>query len=499
MCGLFGVVNYSRAKPDMVSRLVKALADESTSRGTDAGGVAYYGDKGLLTVVKNHKSIKLNGVLDFEDIYKSAIIMGHTRATTQGLATKNQNNHPFMGDIGNYALAHNGVLSNDEDVMSVLKLTDNDVETDSYVLVRMLDQLHGGVVSFETLRDCGEKLGGTYNFTVLDGDGNLWVLRHNNPLVIIDFKELGLIAYASTGDIMMDALNSYYGGSTNFTEYLFERRSVVPFGNFIHTVSGDILKIDRNGGVTRDRFEPSSKVISDPNRKYKYSYYTDAKGVKHWYQTGYNDSYEDDMLNEYATYYRKKEPFIPVVEKKDDITFYNRIFGLDGNNVNSRMVIWNGRELEDVELDSGRYVGECFSNFLGEYIEIPNGYFTVPSRVIRDGITFNELLATVGNYKLSGADFGLFIQTINELLFVFDLIDYIKSRNSKAVAKEIIKLMYLYLYIRTGASIHDTNYSHLEELVYGLWVYTTFVEMYEHMVSFVYYEYYDGEELQEEL
>lgn len=497
MCGLFGIVNYSRAKTDTVSKLVKSLADESTSRGTDAGGLAYYGDKGVLTVVKNHRSIKTNGVLDFEDAYKSAIIMGHTRATTQGLATKNQNNHPFMSVKGEYALAHNGVLSNDDDVMTVLKLESDDVETDSYVLVRMIDQLYDGVISFETLRECGEKLGGTYNFTVIDGEGNLWVVRHNNPLTIIDFKELGLIAYSSTGEIMMDALKTFYGGGSAFTEYLFERTSPVPFGRFIHTVSGDILKIDRTGKVTRERFEPASKIISDPNKKPLFNYYTDTSGKKYWYSSrgnyGSYDDYEDEMLKDYSNYY-KNQSFTPTVKKSDelDVCFYDKLFGSGlGTRVNDRAIIFNGRELEDVDTDSGRYIGEVFSGYRGEYIEFPDEHYTIPRQTILDGLTFEDLSVTKGNFDLKGAEFGKFIGIIKKLESVIDLTEYIKMKLSKTVAKELIKMVYLYAYLRLGAVNDETLYvSTLNDYIYNLWAFQDFSEMYEHMISFIYYEYY---------
>ena len=53
MCGLFGVVNYGGAKPDKIKKLIFELATASETRGTDAGGVAYYTAEDKIRITRN--------------------------------------------------------------------------------------------------------------------------------------------------------------------------------------------------------------------------------------------------------------------------------------------------------------------------------------------------------------------------------------------------------------------------------------------------------------
>ena len=68
-------------------------------------------------------------------------MMGHTRMATQGNCRKNYNNHPFPGRAGGqaFALAHNGVLSNDDILRRKLALPETKIETDSYVAVQLIE------------------------------------------------------------------------------------------------------------------------------------------------------------------------------------------------------------------------------------------------------------------------------------------------------------------------------------------------------------------------
>jgi len=68
--------------------------------------------------------------------------MGHTRHSTQGDKKRNYNNHPFMGRCQNrhFALAHNGVLINEEELKRKFHLPRTQIETDSYVAVQLLQK-----------------------------------------------------------------------------------------------------------------------------------------------------------------------------------------------------------------------------------------------------------------------------------------------------------------------------------------------------------------------
>ena len=112
MCCLFGIYDYGHSlTAAQKKRLVSALAVASEDRGTDATGIAY-NHNGHLTVYKRPYPAHL---MRFKLPDDALCVMGHTRMTTQGDEKHNYNNHPFEGTAGiPFALAHNGVLYNDQ-------------------------------------------------------------------------------------------------------------------------------------------------------------------------------------------------------------------------------------------------------------------------------------------------------------------------------------------------------------------------------------------------
>ena len=123
-------------------------------------------------------------------------LMGHTRMTTQGAASKNFNNHPFPGQAGSqsFALAHNGVLCNDVALRRPQHLPATKIETDSYVAVQFLEK-SGGLCP-DALARMAEALDGTYTITVLDAANTMYFVRGNNPLTIRYLPRLGCYLYA---------------------------------------------------------------------------------------------------------------------------------------------------------------------------------------------------------------------------------------------------------------------------------------------------------------
>ena len=113
MCGLFGFLNYGYGKIKMLSELTNSLAEESAVRGTDATGIAFC-SSGNVSILKESKSAYR---LNFKHSDKINALIGHTRHSTQGSEKKNYNYHPFPGKTQNarFALAHNGVLTNDDE------------------------------------------------------------------------------------------------------------------------------------------------------------------------------------------------------------------------------------------------------------------------------------------------------------------------------------------------------------------------------------------------
>lgn len=238
MCAIFGVLDFrGKLTPAQRRAIFQELADAAQVRGTDASGVAYVQNGAVRIQKAPWPACKMRWRIAPEARY----LMGHTRMTTQGAASKNYNNHPFPGKVGGkaFALAHNGVLCNEEALRRSQRLPATKIETDSYVAVQLLEQ--GGKLCPDALARMAEALDGTFTITVLNDANTVYLIRGNNPLVIRLLPHLGCYLYASTGEILNTALDAL--GLSKL------RQSNIPI------TQGDIMAIDAKGQRTVTRFD----------------------------------------------------------------------------------------------------------------------------------------------------------------------------------------------------------------------------------------------------
>lgn len=236
MCCLFGMIDYGGAFTGRQrTRALSILAAECESRGTDAAGVAYNSNGGLHIYKRPGPAHKLRLRIPNDAL----VIMGHTRMTTQGSERKNYNNHPFPGQAGGvrFALAHNGVLHNDQILRRSLPPTK--IETDSYVAVQLLEK--AGKLCPDSLCRMAEQLEGSFTLTVLDVENTLYLVRGNNPLSVRLFPSLGCYLYASTDEILNMALAALGIPKLAYTD--------------IPTGQGDVMAINAQGRRTVTRFD----------------------------------------------------------------------------------------------------------------------------------------------------------------------------------------------------------------------------------------------------
>ena len=291
MCCLFGLIDTQRhysAKQKV--RMLHALATAAEARGTDATGFAYNNHTtGELTV---NKSPIPGHRLRFRVQDDTVTVMGHTRQTTQGDARQNRNNHPFLGRIGGeqFAFAHNGVIYNDFELREQFALPYTKIETDSYAAVQLLE--HQKALNFDSLRFTAEQLDGSFTFTVLDEADNLYIVKGDNPLYLLRFSKTGLFLYASTREIMFDALQMLS----------MPPREAVK----IDMACGEIVKIDRAGMVTRSTFDDSRLLgwcapppflcVPCPRHRSDGSYVGNLKAVAYAY--GYTPEAIDRLISQ---------------------------------------------------------------------------------------------------------------------------------------------------------------------------------------------------------
>ena len=278
MCCLFGILDYGgKLSRKEKTKILSVLSVACEERGTDATGIAYNsGDS--LRVYKRPLPAHLLWFKIYED---TRAVMGHTRMTTQGSEKYLPNNHPFPGKAGdvNFALAHNGVLSNDKRLRRQYDLPTTKIETDSYIAVQLLEA--AGEISFQSLADMAEKLEGSFTMTMLTDDDTLYVVRGDNPFTLFHFEKLGVYIYASTEPILKTALkqlNLKLGKPTK-----------------IKLDCGEILRIDANGNMTRSQFDDTNIFLG-------YSHWPRWPVQPECWKPATNDSYIND-LKSIAAYY----------------------------------------------------------------------------------------------------------------------------------------------------------------------------------------------------
>ena len=240
MCCLFGIVDHQgRWNTREKRHILSVLATACEERGTDATGIAYCS--------KNHLSIYKRPLeahrLHFHVPEGSRVIMGHTRMTTQGRASRNRNNHPFLGETRGekFALAHNGVLWNDKLLRRSKHLPKTKIETDSYVAVQLIEQKTA--LDLSSLKYMAEQVKGSFTFTVLDERENLYFVKGDSPLCLYYYPSCGVYLYASTEAILNRAL-------VQLDLSLGRPEQIV-------LDCGDILKITRTGKREMGAFDPS--------------------------------------------------------------------------------------------------------------------------------------------------------------------------------------------------------------------------------------------------
>lgn len=270
MCGLFGIINMNKNRD--ISNLCNALAVNSSIRGTHATGISYNRNNNLVIYKRPFPADKMNFNID----KNTSIVMGHTRHATQGKTQDNFNNHPFRGYTYNneFTLAHNGIIYNDYSLQKSEKLPKNKIQTDSYVIVQLLEKYNS--LSFENIATCTEKLQGYYTYTILDKSDNLYIVKGDSPISIIHLKKQNIIVYASTDDILSKSLIE-----ANYV-------SDIVSGDYekIEIDDGDILKIDKYGKITKSKY-------NIPKITYNF---------KNWYDyDDINDGFDiyDDIDDEY--------------------------------------------------------------------------------------------------------------------------------------------------------------------------------------------------------
>lgn len=275
MCGLYGFCVYGNEEKLQLSNLNKFLAKAAAVRGTDAVGFSYVAD-GKMQVQKEGTSAYAMKNYTLPKGVKQVI--GHTRNTTRGAASKNYNNHPFTGRCGYdyFTLAHNGVL----DSMPDEKLPATQIETDSYWAVQVLERHK--TLDMAAVKTMAETVSGMFAFTILSDRGETYIVKHDSPLTILHLPAYKMYIYASTEAILMDAIMNW---GSNIVKELMEHGGA----EFATMKADTIIKINPDGTLEHEVFTAKERTFA---WSFKDNYYRDiANGRTTLGYGGYDDGW----------------------------------------------------------------------------------------------------------------------------------------------------------------------------------------------------------------
>lgn len=176
MCGIVGYIGKRKAV-DVIIDGLKILE----YRGYDSAGLSVFDGKKIVTVKKKGFVGELEK--NAEGL-KGFCGIGHTRWATHG-APSDSNSHPHLS--GKFALVHNGIIENFDDIKRQLKekgkrfLTD----TDSEAAVRLIDDMYEGDV-LKAVCGAVKKMKGSFAFAILckDFPDKVFVVKKHSPLVV---------------------------------------------------------------------------------------------------------------------------------------------------------------------------------------------------------------------------------------------------------------------------------------------------------------------------
>lgn len=215
MCGILGYIgNIPKNYNEEAFDFLKFLFVSSKVRGTDASGFSsiHLKNPKLITEKRPVSADKfVHSSLKFRAL-KSAmpsIFIGHTRAKTTGRPDRSRNNHPFNSN--RYSLVHNGHISDWKDLAKKRNLNMR-TETDSEVLIHLVSEKD---VVFDGIRNIVESVDKYSKIAIAilqhTAPNRLILFRTNNPTAIMLVPAWKAIFFASTQEILNDALKSMYG------------------------------------------------------------------------------------------------------------------------------------------------------------------------------------------------------------------------------------------------------------------------------------------------
>jgi len=182
MCGIIGYCGQKPAVPIVIEALKRL-----EYRGYDSAGVASLSD-GRILIEKD--AGKVDEVIQKHNLESlpGNIAIGHTRWATHGGVTQ-LNAHPHSDCGGRVAVAHNGIVENNQQLRAELTQKGHAFisQTDTEVIPHLIEEeLKSGCSLEQAVLNIIPKLEGSYAFLVMapENPGKIVGARRSNPLIV---------------------------------------------------------------------------------------------------------------------------------------------------------------------------------------------------------------------------------------------------------------------------------------------------------------------------
>lgn len=184
MCGIIGKVGVGNVFPELLNGLRKL-----EYRGYDSVGVAGIIDNKIVRFRQEGRITNLEAEIHKSNP-ESFMGIGHTRWATHGSPTK-ENAHPHISSDGKFALVHNGIIENSEELKkSFLQGKINLAsQTDTEIVVQLMSLFYNGDVISAISETC-KALTGSFAFGILceDTPNKLYAVGQSSPLLVVKSK-----------------------------------------------------------------------------------------------------------------------------------------------------------------------------------------------------------------------------------------------------------------------------------------------------------------------
>jgi glucosamine--fructose-6-phosphate aminotransferase (isomerizing) len=173
MCGIYGIVSTN-----IYQQIIKGLS-QLQNRGYDSAGICVL--DGSLNVIKSADPEPLH-ILAKEHL-SGHIGMGHNRWATHGGNTY-ENTHPHLSNDRSWAIVHNGIIENYEELKTMLSGYTFYSQTDSEVICNLLQYNYKGNV-YNAIQKTIHMLRGSYALIILTTyEEKMYCVKQQSPLLV---------------------------------------------------------------------------------------------------------------------------------------------------------------------------------------------------------------------------------------------------------------------------------------------------------------------------